>query len=572
MGWPTTIRAQIAFDSDPNDTPIWEDVSGYVYSFSLRRGRQHELDRVEAGTAMVTLDNQDRRFDPSNADGPYYPNVVPMRRLQLAAAYREEAVNYVENPSFEVDTTGWSAINLTIARTGDDAYVGGYSLRLSGTGDNQFGGRYTLDPGSWAVGNTLAITVHSQYVAGAVWSAYLRDQASNIIGGAQALPTAAGWHKTTWTYTIAAGVTEISLNFRIPNGSPYSELLIDAIQIEISDSPSDYVDGDQGHGYSWDGTAHGSISRYEAIPIFTGYIESWPQRWRGGPNDALVEVQAVDAFKAFNLRKIYIAVPEELSGARVTRVLDHIGWPAGDREIDAGQSLVQAETMDEAVLYQLQTVADAENGLLFVDGAGRVVFRNRHARVLAATEDAPEFGDSDTPGELPYHDLTLSYDDAQLWNHVIVQRANSSNSAVVEDTDSQDRYFKRTLERRDVIITTDAECEAAAGYLLGRYKDPSLRIEKITILPGFDDALWPVVLGTELGDRVIVRRTPPGGGDAIEQPSFVEGISHDVTPRNWRTSWRLTAADRETFWILAGADDDEYAPFSRLEQTTRLAY
>ncbi len=41
MSWPT-ITCEVAFRSDPGDTPIWTDVSSYVRSFTTRRGRQHD--------------------------------------------------------------------------------------------------------------------------------------------------------------------------------------------------------------------------------------------------------------------------------------------------------------------------------------------------------------------------------------------------------------------------------------------------------------------------------------------------------------------------------------------------
>ena len=85
MTWPG-IQVQIAFASPPAGTPSWTDVSDYALSLHTRRGRQHELNRFEAGVADVTLDNRDGRFDPSNSGGTYYPNVVPVRRLQVAGS------------------------------------------------------------------------------------------------------------------------------------------------------------------------------------------------------------------------------------------------------------------------------------------------------------------------------------------------------------------------------------------------------------------------------------------------------------------------------------------------------
>jgi hypothetical protein len=82
-----TVVVRVAFASNPTAAAVWTDVSAYAREFSVHRGRQFELDRIQAGAATVRLANQDRRFDPYNTGGPYYPNVVPKRRLQIRATW-----------------------------------------------------------------------------------------------------------------------------------------------------------------------------------------------------------------------------------------------------------------------------------------------------------------------------------------------------------------------------------------------------------------------------------------------------------------------------------------------------
>jgi hypothetical protein len=89
MAYPTLL-VQIAF-GDPPLTALasntWTDVTAYVVSIHTRRGRADPLGRVEAGTAQLVLDNSDRRFDPTYASSPYYPNVVPMKKIRISATY-----------------------------------------------------------------------------------------------------------------------------------------------------------------------------------------------------------------------------------------------------------------------------------------------------------------------------------------------------------------------------------------------------------------------------------------------------------------------------------------------------
>lgn len=59
----------------------------FVRSVDTDRGAQRELQRIEAGLASLTLDNRDGRFTPFNAASPYYPNVLPMRRIRIRATW-----------------------------------------------------------------------------------------------------------------------------------------------------------------------------------------------------------------------------------------------------------------------------------------------------------------------------------------------------------------------------------------------------------------------------------------------------------------------------------------------------
>ena len=88
-GYPT-VTVQVGFASNPAVDPslqVWTDISEYVMGFSTQRGRTDELQHFDAGRLTVQLDNQDGRFDPTNTSSPYYPNVVPMKMIQVLATW-----------------------------------------------------------------------------------------------------------------------------------------------------------------------------------------------------------------------------------------------------------------------------------------------------------------------------------------------------------------------------------------------------------------------------------------------------------------------------------------------------
>jgi hypothetical protein len=83
-----SVKIEIAFATDPDSSfPAYQDVSAYAMGFSVRRGRTAELDTVQSSTLDLRLRNDDRRFDPSYTRSPYYPNVLPMRKVRVSATW-----------------------------------------------------------------------------------------------------------------------------------------------------------------------------------------------------------------------------------------------------------------------------------------------------------------------------------------------------------------------------------------------------------------------------------------------------------------------------------------------------
>ena len=77
-------------DADDN-----ADISDTILQVSIRRGRNRILDKFEAGSATIVLEDTTGAYNPSNISGPYYGKLVPLRKIRIWGEY-----NGVQYPLF----------------------------------------------------------------------------------------------------------------------------------------------------------------------------------------------------------------------------------------------------------------------------------------------------------------------------------------------------------------------------------------------------------------------------------------------------------------------------------------
>lgn len=244
----------------------------------------------------------------------------------------------------------------------------------------------------------------------------------------------------------------------------------------------------------------------------------------------------------------------DTTGARINRLLDAQPWPAADRDIDDGASTLQAASLGGSILASMQKVEESEQGALFMGTDGAVRFIGRH-EILSTTSQGT-FGDSGS--ELEYGDLVYIYDDQLIFNEVQATREGGVTQ-VVGDQASQSRYMRRTKVFDGLLYVSDAEARGLGDWWVTHYKEPLLRATNMQLQPsaGNETTHFPQVLGRELMDRVTVRRRPQNWGSAIDQETIIEGISHDVTPEEWVTTWNLSPAEAQVYWLAEIAGHSE---------------
>jgi hypothetical protein len=59
------------------------DISDRLIGTTVARGKNQALDRIDAGTSSIVVDNSDRHFDPLYPDGPYFGQLIPRRTVRI---------------------------------------------------------------------------------------------------------------------------------------------------------------------------------------------------------------------------------------------------------------------------------------------------------------------------------------------------------------------------------------------------------------------------------------------------------------------------------------------------------
>jgi len=279
---------------------------------------------------------------------------------------------------------------------------------------------------------------------------------------------------------------------------------------------------------------------YEGVRyyLYSGFITSYDTTFALGINEASrVILNCVDGFRLLNNISI-TSVPGtsagQLSGARIENLLDLVDWPASQRDINAGDSTLQADPgTSRNLLDAIQTVENSEFGGFFIDAEGNATFYSRTTVSLFADTTPTNFSDDGT--QIEYQQIDLAFDDTLIVNNVSVTRLNGT-SQIVSDQTSIDNYFIHSGKRDGILVQTDAESLDQASMILQSRKDSLVRIDSMTLnLVDPDQQARNIAgLNLEIFDLVNITKTMPGA-TSITRELFVQGLQHDITKTTFTT-------------------------------------
>lgn len=524
------LQVEVAFRRDAADNPMYVDMTNRAFgAFSTRRGRPDELASFEPGTLSgLQFRNDDRALEPE---------------------YEGDLVNFVQNGSFETNTTGYTAAASAISRVEVARYQGSYGLKTVTTNTNGSGWFTTtiaVTPGvayTASVYGRLATAGPKTFELSIDWyngGVYLSSSRSGSVS-----LTSTDWTRATVTGTAPPTATQVVLTFwTFAGGQGVFDMWADAVQFEPASAASAYIDGSLPNG-RWSGTVHGSWS-YRGGPlfgyvlprrgvrlklfgfddwgdpiqggvIFVGQNDFWPQKW------LLKKVQVTTPAISDNLKRVSLSTFSdvriaELISTRLDAILADptLNIPENVNQ-DNARSIATTTRQAQAKTYTHENRLSAaremevtEHGRLFANRFGTIIFL-KHADELASPYTVSQVTLGDGGGaELPYTDPFLWSDDERyIYNNVIYTR-NGGVEQIVSDTTSQGKFGFRPLQK-STQGDADADSLALATLELARHKDPTIR-GTVTLQPHRDYRIWSEIKDRELCDRVTVKRRPEQGG------------------------------------------------------------
>jgi hypothetical protein len=260
----------------------------------------------------------------------------------------------------------------------------------------------------------------------------------------------------------------------------------------------------------------------------------------------------------------------EVSGARVARLLSAY-WSSTGYSAAAGYAMMapdfgyapvgdssqpgQPAPSARSVLDVVQEITATENGFLYVNGAGTVVWEDRSSRYGQQTSTATiGNGASQIHPDLIEYD----YDPTYVYSQVNLGRPANSTFAPQVNSTSLTAYGQRILSA-SLQLNSDFDLNEAAKFFLNRYAKPGgaaglgtgPRIRKLTIDVASDPTRWTFVLGLELSQRITVTMQT-SAGTVVTGDYYVESIAESGDPSTGSYSVELQCSPVfvPTAWIL----------------------
>lgn len=352
--------------------------------WSTTRGRQYELDVVQAGTASLDVVDPAEWLNPVNAGSPWNSganSLLPYRCTQIAAWWNPASLDVSGNmlnaanfppggaaaqaydPSFE---TSFAAVTTmsgspALVINGVHFFRGSKSLAVTpgGVGDT-IGLRFWTVPGQLYTASTY-VWVPTGCTVAASFVNY-PGSVGTVIASQTSASTGA-WVRLTMTGLAIGAVSALTVRFA--SGTP-AQFWVDAVQVELGGAAS-----------TW--TASGPTY----FEVYTGYVERYPQQWDSQGFRGLKPLEAVDGLSVLSrtiIRQSYAATALA-DGPAVFVPYNDDAFPQTVQRPTGGQPYVGYQAIGS------QSASVSFGGDTFNDGSKAVTLSQQNADPLTSNDN-----------------------------------------------------------------------------------------------------------------------------------------------------------------------------------------
>jgi hypothetical protein len=285
--------------------------------------------------------------------------------------------------------------------------------------------------------------------------------------------------------------------------------------------------------------------------LFSGYTSAYKYSYPKDQELGYVDIQATDAFRLFNLVNVSTvsgATAGETTGSRMNDILAQISFPVTMRTLDTGNSTVQADPgTARTALQAMKNVEFSEQGAFYISTEGNAIFKSRQNVQKMAGGSQTYF--SNAGDGIGYFNITTVLDDKLVINQANITRVGGATQSS-SDATSVATYFPHSMNQPNLVVETDAEAlNIAKAYVISR-KDTSLRIDNLTLDLTTPDYAAGITAALSLDYFNVVKiKNVQQGTTYIEKVLEVVGVSHEITPTDWRTSFTTSEPIIDAFLI-----------------------
>jgi hypothetical protein len=429
--------------SPPGQGPVWRSIAGDVRAvsgFSTRRGRSDELARSSPGSFQCVLANRERTYDPDHEDSPLYGHIKPMRRVRFLARYSSVTCivydGFVDQWQQEYPYLGKDVVASLSATDGFKILARSrlpfspYAEAVRSHSANVYyqfndptvlanSATSTVADGTWAAtpdfttgaiaadsGAAVTLNSNTKYGAGThtvtmsspAWA--MEFWFKTTLGTAGYYPIVAwknnsvcgaiiydGTGHRLWYQTGAGGggsVTSHRNNTELNDGEWHHCVLRD------TGTPEWIIDGTNESVSTGSGVFTVNTIADGELRIgwdFGTFDDTNVSEWSATDTAELDDLALYSSLSVANAQAHNTAGTTpwsgDTSGARVARILNSAGWPASLRDLDTGDTTLQAVANYEGeyALDLLQTLWDTERGQLYM-GLDSVMSANHEFQLI----------------------------------------------------------------------------------------------------------------------------------------------------------------------------------------------